>query len=42
VCGAIDCTHIEVELPRCTRSTDYFDKDSDHSCVIQVVVDTNM
>jgi hypothetical protein len=42
VCGAIDCIHVEVELPGCTSSTNYFDKDKDYSNVVQAIVDTNM
>jgi hypothetical protein len=44
VCGAIDCIHVEVELPGHSRSTDYFDKDKDYynSYVVQAIVDTDM
>jgi hypothetical protein len=35
VYSAIDCTDVEVELPRRSRSTDYFDKDKDYSYVVQ-------
>jgi hypothetical protein len=42
VCGVIDCTHVEVELPGRSRATDYFDKDKDYSYVVQAIVDTDM
>ena len=41
-CGAIDCSHVEVEFPNSARSTDFFDKDHDYSYVIQAIVDTDM
>jgi hypothetical protein len=41
ICGAIDCTHIEVELPGNERSTDFFDKDKNYSFTMQAVVDSN-
>jgi hypothetical protein len=40
--GAFDSTHMEAELPGCSRSTDYFDKDKDYSYVVQAIVDTDM
>jgi hypothetical protein len=40
--GAFDSTHMEVELPGRSRSTDYFDKDKDYSYVVQAIVDTDM
>jgi hypothetical protein len=42
VCGAIDCTHVEVELPGHRRSIDYFNKDKDYDYVVEAIVDTNM
>ena len=39
--GAFDCTHVEVELPRHSRSTNYFDKDKDYCYVVQAIVDTH-
>ena len=42
VCGAIDCTHVEVDLPGNARSTDFYDKDHDYSFVVQAIVDLDM
>ena len=42
VCGAIDCTHVEVDLPGNARSTDFYDKDHDYSFVVQAIVDSDM
>jgi hypothetical protein len=42
VCGAIDCSHEELELSRQTRSLDIFDKDEDHNFDVQAVVGTYM
>ena len=42
VCGAIDCTHVEVNLPSNARSTDFYDKDHDYSYVVQAIVDSDM
>ena len=32
VCGAIDCTRVEFDLPSNARSKDFYDKDHDYSC----------
>ena len=40
--GAFDSTHMEVELPGGSRSTDYFDKDKDYSYVVQATIDSDM
>jgi hypothetical protein len=42
VCGAIDCTFVEVDLLGHTRSIDYFDKDKDYNYVVQAIVDIDM
>ena len=39
VCGAIDVTHVEVNLPGNERSTDYYDKDKNYSFILQAIVD---
>jgi hypothetical protein len=39
VCGAIDVTHTEIDLPGNERSTDYFDKDKNYSLILQAIVD---
>ena len=41
-CGAIDCTHVEIELPKNAQSTDFYDKDHDYSYVVQAIVDSEM
>ncbi|EFJ29414.1 hypothetical protein SELMODRAFT_91574 [Selaginella moellendorffii] len=39
-CGAIDCTHFEVELPGNAFASDYYNKDKDYSIVMQAIVDS--
>jgi DDE superfamily endonuclease len=41
VCGAIDVTHIEVDLPGNERSTDFYDKDKNYSFILQAIVDVD-
>ena len=41
VCGAIDVTHVEVNLPGNVRSTDYYDKDKNYSFILQAIVDAD-
>ncbi|EFJ27050.1 hypothetical protein SELMODRAFT_15917, partial [Selaginella moellendorffii] len=39
-CGAIDCTHFEVQLPGNAFASDYYNKDKDYSIVMQAIVDS--
>ena len=39
VCGAIDVTHIEVDLLGNERSTNFYDKDKNYSIILQAIVD---
>ena len=40
--AAIDCTHIEVDLPNNARSTDFYNKDHNYSYIVQAIVDSDM
>ena len=41
-CGAINCTHVEIDLPKNARSIDFYDKDHDYSYVVQAIVNLEM
>ena len=41
VCGAIDCTHVQVDLLGNEQATDFFDKDKTYSITLQAIVDSN-
>jgi hypothetical protein len=42
VCGAIDCSHIRLDLPRNEKALDWYDKDQNYSMVVQAIVDSEM
>ncbi|EFJ35234.1 hypothetical protein SELMODRAFT_79895, partial [Selaginella moellendorffii] len=39
-CGAIDCMHLEVELPRNAFANDYYNKEKDDLIVMQEIMDS--
>ena len=40
--GAIDCTHIPLDLPAHASATDWYDRDHNYSMILQAIVDSKM
>eukprot|EP01018_Ginkgo_biloba_P017335 Gb_23339 [translate_table: standard] len=41
-CGAIDATHIQMDLPYNESSVDWYDREHNYSMLVQAIVDSNM